>query len=547
MEVHCDLEVDVNGEESFMVDKRAIASYCGKLSKLLGKSKASSRNLKVVFHDFPGGAESFELIVRFCYNNGSIYITPSNISLLYCAAQFMEMNNSVAGRHNLLQKAENSFEEIRYWSWSELLTALKQCQDLLPVANSLSLVEKCLDTLVARLPLTSEASPCPSTSSPDSSGIRFSCDTRSTESLKTTLSRATWWFEDLLVLGPNLVEMLVKAMVSRKLDHVIISRFLFYYQKSKFYTVKSDTKRTIAEMVIEMLYMLDQSCVSCKSLFGILRVSLNLNLNKSVRNKLENMIGSQLDQATLDNLLVPSPQGINYLYDVNLVLRFLKSFLHDGGTCQADRPPMRLRKVAALVDLYIAEVTPDPRLKPSKFLALAIALPDSARDSYDELYHAIDMYLQVHPGLSEDEKMKICCVLNYEKLSAETCVHLSQNTKFPSKSAVQALVYQQSKLKSLLHATNNPKSYTDSPYSAITEAESRGLRKDDANVQLVLYAGKIDLSDDNEKLRAHLQGMQCRVMELEKLCKKMQSQMSKFTKSKSPSHNRTRSLPKLCS
>ncbi|KAM1016545.1 hypothetical protein FF1_046071 [Malus domestica] len=46
---------------------------------------------------------------------------------------------------------------------------------------------------------------------------------------------------------------------------------------------------------------------------------------------------------------------------------------------------------------------------------------------------------------------------------------------------VQALVYQQSKLKRLLHTTNNPKSYTDSSYSAVTEAESRGLRKDDAN------------------------------------------------------------------
>ncbi|KAM2268191.1 hypothetical protein ACFX1S_046347 [Malus domestica] len=111
------------------------------------------------------------------------------------------------------------------------------------------------------------------------------------------------------------------------------------------------------------------------------------------------------------------------------------------------------------------------------------------------------------------------------------CVELWETL---SRDLLQALVYQQSKLKRLLHTTNNPKSYTDSPYSAVTEAESRGLRKDDANVQLVLFARKIDLLDDNEKLRAHMQGMQCRVMELEKLCKKMQSQMAKFSKSKAP-------------
>jgi hypothetical protein len=56
---------------------------------------------------------------------------------------------------------------------------------------------------------------------------------------------------------------------------------------------------------------------------------------------------------------------------------------------------MRLRKVGVLVDLYITEVAPDPCLRPSKFLALAMVLPDAARDSYDELYRAIDMYLEV--------------------------------------------------------------------------------------------------------------------------------------------------------
>lgn len=104
------------------------------------------------------------------------------------------------------------------------------------------------------------------------------------------------------------------------------------------------------------------------------------------------MIGSQLDQATLDNLLVPSPHGISYLYDVNLILRFLKAFLRRGNSLVT---PIRMRKVASLIDLYIAEIAPDPCLKTSKFLALATAIPDSARDSYDELYHAMDMYLEV--------------------------------------------------------------------------------------------------------------------------------------------------------
>ncbi|THG20520.1 BTB/POZ domain-containing protein At3g22104-like isoform X2 [Camellia sinensis] len=542
MDVSCDLEVDVNGEEVFIVDKKIISSYSGRIRKLFSKLTGGAKSLKVIFHDFPGGAESFELMTRFCYNNGKVEINPLNLSLLYCIANFMEMNKSVSGSISLLEQTEKSLEEIRYWTWSELLVALNQCQDLLPVANSSGILIKCLDSLFGRLALGNETSPCPSISSTDSFGIRFSCDTRSTESLKNSSFRATWWFEDLVAFNPNLVEMLTKSMVSRKFDHVIISRFLFYYQKSRFILATSDEKRKISETVVNMLYSLDQNAISCKSLFGILRVTLNLNISKCCRNKLESMIGSQMDRATLDNLLVPSPIGSNCLYDVNLVLRFLKSFLGKGVSCV---PLVQLKKVSSLMDLYIAEVAPDPCLKPSKFLALVRALPDSARESYDGIYRAMDMYLEVHARLTEEEQIKLCCGLNYEKLSSEVCNRLAQNEKFPSKLAIQALFSQQCKLKSLLTETNQTKPFIDSPLSFV-DIDTKG-KEDESCEQIVVYAGKLDLSAENEKLRAHLQGMQWRVLELEKDCRKMQSQMTKIMKSRLSSHSNAKSLPRLCS
>ncbi|KAG8642348.1 hypothetical protein MANES_12G077200v8 [Manihot esculenta] len=445
---------------------------------------------------------------RFCYNNGRIDITPYNISL-HCAAQFMEMNNSVSGTQNILQKTEKSLQEINDWTWSELLITIKQCQDLFPSTNSLAIAEKCMKSIVGRVALSSESSPCPSTS-PDNSSIRFSCDTRSTQSLKSSVSQPTW--------------------------------FLLYYQKSKFYAATSDEKRKVVKTVIDMLYILDWSYVLCKSLFGILRVALNLNISKCSRKKLESMMGSKMDQATLDNLLIPSHDVMSCSYDINLVLRLLKSFLHDGNSLVTS---LRLKKVARLMDLYIAEVAPDPCLKPSKFLALAVALPDSARDSYDEIYHATDIYLQVHDGLSEEEKMKIYCVLNCEKLSPEASMHLSQNKKFPSKSAVQALKSQQLKLKSLFQGTNNSKRFGGSP-SRLGEMGSKG-KTNEASEQVVLHTGKLELSTDSDKLKAHLQGMQCRVIRLEEACRKMQSQMAKIMKSRVSSYNNPRSLPKLCS
>ncbi|KAH0651001.1 hypothetical protein KY284_030913 [Solanum tuberosum] len=540
MDVSCDLQVDVNGEQIFMVDKKVICSYSGRINKLIGKSKRGTRYLKVIFHDFPGGAESFELITRFCYSKGKVEINSINVSTLYCAASYMEMEKSVSGNQNLFELTEKSLEDVRYWTWSELLDALRLCQNLMPVASSSGVIDKYLDSLIGRVASSCETSPCPSTSSADSSGFRLSCDTKSTESLRNSAFRATWWFEDLASFEPFLIETLVKQMVSKNLDHGILSKFLFYYQKSRFSAAKTmDEKCKTMETVIEMLHLLDLSCISFKTLFGMLRITLNLKISKCSRNKLESMIGFQLDQATLDNLLLPSPVGSSYLYDVNLVLRLLKSFISKGACCV---PLTRLRKVASLMDLYIAEVAPDPCLKPSKFLALVRSLPDSARDSYDAIYHATVMYLEVHSGLSEEEKMKVCSGLSYEKLSSEACSHLAHNKKFPSKSAGQALITQQVKLKSLLQETNQASPYLDSPCSFV-ETGSPGHE----DQQIVLYAGKLDLSTENEKLKEHLQGMQWRVLELEKACRKMQNQMAKMLKSRISSHNNARSLPRLCS
>jgi hypothetical protein len=104
---------------------------------------------------------------------------------------------------------------------------------------------------------------------------------------------------------------------------------------------------------------------------------------------------------------------------------------------------------------------------------------------------------------------------------------------------------QQVKLKSLLKATDKMKCYIDSP-SGVSEIGRKG-KKNEASEQIVLYAGKLDPPTNNEKLRAHLQGMQWRVTELEKSCLKMQTQMTKIIKSRVSSHSTPRSLPKLCS
>ncbi|XP_057765082.1 BTB/POZ domain-containing protein At3g19850-like [Salvia miltiorrhiza] len=99
-----------------------------------------------------------------------------------------------------------------------------------------------------------------------------------------------------------------------------------------------------------------------------------------------------LDQAKLDDLLVfggGGDGGGGGVYDVNLVVRLVRLFVYDNMSME------RMVKVGFLIDMYLGEIGPDPTLRFTKFLVVAESLPDCARDSFDQVYRAIDIYLQI--------------------------------------------------------------------------------------------------------------------------------------------------------
>lgn len=134
-----------------------------------------------------------------------------------------------------------------------------------------------------------------------------------------------------------------------------------------------------------------------------------LDCTVACRLDLERRIGSQLDTATLDNLLIPSFQHAgDTLFDVDTVQRILVSFSQQGDSeedmddfslFESDGPPSpsqtALSKVSKLVDNYLSEIAPDANLKLIKFMDVAETLPAYARTNHDGLYRAVDGYLKV--------------------------------------------------------------------------------------------------------------------------------------------------------
>ncbi|KAK3003492.1 hypothetical protein RJ639_018823 [Escallonia herrerae] len=241
-------------------------------------------------------------------------------------------------------------------------------------------------------------------------------------------------------------------MKARDLSSEIIESCLIFYakqfipgifhssRKPSSSTIPSENEqRELIETVIANLLQekTSWSSTATRILFGLLRTANILNASEECKAALEKKIGSQLEQATLDDLLIPSYSYLNEtLYDVDCVERILGYFLDGFKKRSASRikgedensgvrsAPLML--VGKLIDGYLSEITSDVNLKPKKFYKLAVALPDHARLFNDGLYGAIDVYLKAHPWRTKEE---------WDKISSLRRIHRGVHRHRPKRAA----------------------------------------------------------------------------------------------------------------
>lgn len=204
-------------------------------------------------------------------------------------------------------------------------------------------------------------------------------------------SSKAWWFDDLTTLPPKIIEKFLHCIGAYKKDNnnIILTRFLLYYLKRV--TIKNKSEFIgLAETLAYGVIFIGNKAFSCRGFFGVLRSVSKFEISRDCRSEMEKLIGVVLEEATLDDLLVCG----NYMglyYDVTFVIRLIKLFADINGN-----DVKKVRKVGGLIDKYLIEISADQNLKISTFLAVAECLPDSARDCFDGVYRAIDIYLEVN-------------------------------------------------------------------------------------------------------------------------------------------------------
>lgn len=389
--------------------QKTISAYSGRLKKLIKQEKRRSqiKNSGIEVDDLPGGPDGFEMVLRFCYSRGQIPITISSVSLLHCCAVFLGMTEKVS-TGNLLHQTEMFLEGIFDWSWNDIVAALKSCESFLTYADATGLVTKLICALLAKIAQNSDINLIPSSSSSSSSPetFRFSSSARTTPELMKHVSFATkcWWFDDLSVLPPLIIEKIVKGLGAFRMENnsIVLTRFLLHYlnvacqNHGSRVDSPSPSKADyvgIADTAVYGVIGAGKSAFSCRGLFRVLRIVSGYGPSKECRLGLEKLIGVTLDQATLDDLLVSS-SGLHRdrgVYDVNLVVRLIRLFMNSNSSST-----QKMKRVGRLVEKYLREIAPDQNLKMSRFLGVAESLPDSARDSFDGVYRAIDIFLEVN-------------------------------------------------------------------------------------------------------------------------------------------------------
>ncbi|KAG1342059.1 BTB/POZ domain-containing protein [Cocos nucifera] len=180
-----------------------LISKCGYIRRLV--SEANDSNISVVkIPDVPGGAEAFEFAAKFCYGI-NFEITMENIALLRCVAEYLEMTEDYAAG-NLVNRTEDYLEEVALVSLSGAVTLLQKSEDLLPTAEKVKLVSRCIDAVAYIACKESQFS--------------ISLRTENSHENLTSLGLqpkaiVDWWAEELTVLRIDTFQRVLMAMKAR--------------------------------------------------------------------------------------------------------------------------------------------------------------------------------------------------------------------------------------------------------------------------------------------------------------------------------------------
>ncbi|XP_074368460.1 BTB/POZ domain-containing protein At1g03010-like isoform X5 [Apium graveolens] len=403
--------------------------------------------------------------------------------MLRCAAHYLEMTEEFSDK-NLIPRTEGYLKEMVLPSISNSISVLHHCETLRPLSEEINLVGRLISAIANNV--------CKEQLTSGLSKLDHNFSTKSMPVMETEIT-SDWWGKSMTELSLDFFHRVLTAVKTKGLNQDLISRILINYTHNSLqgYVARDlqlvrgslsdiefqNKQRVIVETIVSLLPTPSRkSTVPMAFLSSLLKSAITASTVSSCRSDLERRIGLQLDQAILEDILIPTNSNGNHqipIYDTEAILRIFSIFLNldeddDEDNYMRDESEMvydfdsprspkqsSIFKVSKLLDNYLAEVALELNMTPLKFIALAELLPDHARLANDGLYRAVDVFLKVHPNIKESERYRLCKTINCQKLSQEACSHAAQNERLPVQTAVQVLYFEQIRLRNAMNGGHN--------------------------------------------------------------------------------------------
>lgn len=519
-EVTTDLQILV-GNCLYHLHKFPLLSKCLLLQALCAEPGSGGDGEVIELAGFPGGAEAFEACAKFCYGI-TITVSARNLVPLRCAAAHLGMSEA-ADRGNLAAKLDSFLASCLLRRWKDALAVLHSTRHGAPLCEELGLTSRCVDAVAVLIASPANAMPAKSTSaSPwwahDVAELGVDMFWRIMVAVKSTGA-----------VHEKTVGDALKAYARRWLPNVAKDAEQPFDDAGPIAaddSVKQVTTRhrLLLEKIVSLLPV-DKDAVSCAFLLKLLKAANILSASAASKAELVRRVAWQLEEASVGDLLIPSVSCVSdMLYDVDAVAAILDEFAlrHAAANAQPAQPPAAgspdddsparsgghrrsrsdesvgfdgarrsssaapvsqyaLARVGRLVDAFLIEVSKDPNLPVDKLLAIAEAVPDSARPEHDGLYKVVDSYLKAHPEISKSARKRLCRVLNCRKLSEKACSHAAQNELLPLRVVVQVLFFEHARAAALSGGPVASDSDLPSNIKALLSSKSAGSEDDDAD------------------------------------------------------------------
>lgn len=389
-----------------------LVSRSGRIRKLLLEAK-DSKVSRLNLSGIPGGSPALEQAAKFCYGV-NIDITLSNVAMLRCASHFLEMTEEFSEK-NLEARAEAYLRDAVLTNIPNSITVLHHCENLLPTAEEINLVSRIITAIANNA--------CKEQLTNGLSKLEHNFSSKPVAEAETPTD---WWGKSLSQLNLDLFQRVLSSVKTKGLKQDLISRILINYAQN---SIQGLVKGSVTDLDLQKKQRITvetitgllptqsrKSSVPMAFLSSLLKSAISASASTSCRSDLERRIGLQLDQAILEDILIPAnPHGNTHspMYDTDSVLRIFSIFLNLDEDDDDDDSRLRdegemvydfdspaspkqssIIKVSKLLDNYLAEVALDSNLAPSKLISLAELLPDHARMVYDGLYRAVDIFLK---------------------------------------------------------------------------------------------------------------------------------------------------------